>query len=195
MITWHLLQWWLVLVLLHVVILISGEDFGLGDGLTIYPKSQGGGRQEVPRVNFGDRADEADATQPGGIRAQLQILESFSPVFNHGSDITPVSLHLDMPCSWIPDTSIWLSAQSWLHFLFNLLSRRLKVLTYQSIMALPWGVTVYHHSAPNFPAEWLMPIIVHPSPLCRSTSWLLDPDDLFSIFRLYIANFSDWLDS
>lgn len=48
--------------LLHVVILISGEDFGLGDGLTTYPKSQGGGRQEAPRVNFGDRADEADAT-------------------------------------------------------------------------------------------------------------------------------------
>lgn len=30
------------------------------------------------------------------------------------------------------------------------------------------------------------------SPMPRSTSWLLDPDDLFSIFRLYIANFSDW---
>lgn len=48
--------------LLHVVILISGEDFGLGDGLTTYPKSQGGGRQEPPRVNLGDRADEGDAT-------------------------------------------------------------------------------------------------------------------------------------
>ena len=48
--------------LLHVVILISGEDFGLGDGLTTYPKSQGGGRQELPRVILGDRVDEGGAT-------------------------------------------------------------------------------------------------------------------------------------
>lgn len=48
--------------LLHVVILISGEDFVLGDGLTTYPKSQGGGRQELPRVILGDRVDEGGAT-------------------------------------------------------------------------------------------------------------------------------------
>ena len=51
--------------LLHVVILISGEDFGLGDGLTTYPKSQGGGRQKLPRVILGDRVDEGGATNQG----------------------------------------------------------------------------------------------------------------------------------
>ena len=51
--------------LLHVVILISGEDFGLGDGLTTYPKSLGGGRQKLPRVILGDRVDEGGATNQG----------------------------------------------------------------------------------------------------------------------------------
>lgn len=76
---------------------LNSAVLGLGR-LTTYPKSQGGGRQEVPRVNF--EIEQMKQMLPTRRNPCLaQITESFSPVFNHGSDITPVSLHLDMPCS------------------------------------------------------------------------------------------------